>query len=127
MTRLLAVGWATVDLERSAAAWPAGASLAPDPHLGANAQAASSVAGLVLLEPSTEGRLAAALARHGEGLVAIYVRVEGTVEGLRTAGLVMAAVSPGPFGPQALVLRGSRFGPSVIAVFDRAAPDTIER
>ena len=32
---------------------------------------------LLLLEPDTEGRLAATIARHGEGVVAVYVRASG--------------------------------------------------
>ncbi len=126
MTGRLAVGWATIDLERAAAAWPPGDPLADDPALGARARRAAGVAGLVLLEPASEGRLAAALARRGEGPAVIYVRTDRPPAALRAVGALLSATVPGPFGPQALVLGGSRFGPSVVAVFDTHAPDTIE-
>ena len=74
----VAVGWATVDAQRAAA--ELGATVrgtAPDAALGAVAHLSPLPApNLVVLEPSTEGRLAAALARHGEGPVAVYVAVE---------------------------------------------------
>ncbi|HEU4673712.1 MAG TPA: hypothetical protein VFS32_12515 [Candidatus Limnocylindrales bacterium] len=126
MTTRLVVGWATIDTERAAAGWPAGGRLGDDGAVGARALRASTVDGLVLLEPSTEGRLAASLARRGEGPAVVYVRTGRTAAGLRRAGLVLSAIAPGPFGPQALVLGGSRFGPHVIAVFDPASLDTIE-
>jgi hypothetical protein len=72
-------------------------------------------AAVVLLEPSTEGRLAAALARHGEGFVARYFLVDADgVERVRRAGFRLTAVAPGPFGPERLVLTGPRDGPFVI-------------
>lgn len=80
---LAGIGWATVDLERAAAAWPDRRFLpgAAEASLGARtlveaAPRSGSVA-LVLLEPSTEGRLAATLARHGEGPVVLYVARAG--------------------------------------------------
>jgi hypothetical protein len=132
--RLVAVGWATVDLERPAAGWRR--SLATDvlrrgtdPHLGARVAAVDGVGGLVLLEPNTEGRLAASLARHGEGPAALYVRSSRTAAELRSGGIPLSAVDEGPFGPQVLVV-GPRFGPHVIVVLDGrpGAPptDTIE-
>lgn len=82
----LAVGWATVELDRAAAEL-AGLLVpgetfrdAPDSELlGASCRigrAATSM--IVLLEPSTEGRLAAALARHGEGWCATWTRDPAT-------------------------------------------------
>jgi len=77
------IGWATVDVERAQrdlveAGIVASALTAEgtDLLLGAAVRrAASSVFGcpLLLLEPVTEGRLAATLARHGEGPCAIYL------------------------------------------------------
>src|SRR5882672_9997317 len=78
--RLAGIGWATVDHERAQqeldgllARDPAAPSLAPwtamdrDPALGAalcqRASAGSAVPSLVVLEPDTEARLAAFLAR----------------------------------------------------------------
>jgi ribosomal protein S18 acetylase RimI-like enzyme len=74
---IVAVGWATVDRERAALEWLSLPFVpAPDEEvLGAFAWSAALDDGtaLLLLEPSTEGRLAAALARRGEGPVAIWV------------------------------------------------------
>ncbi|MFO1538920.1 MAG: hypothetical protein ACKOTZ_00485 [Chloroflexota bacterium] len=74
---LLAIGWATVDLERSLAALGAAAEAGPEvaePALGARARVvAAGPVPLVVLEPVTEGRLAAALARRGEGIAALWV------------------------------------------------------
>lgn len=74
--RLAALGWATVDAERLAAALgkPLGDEAHEDPALGAVGYViASATLPLVLLEPATEGRIAAALARLGEGPVALYL------------------------------------------------------
>ncbi len=73
---LAALGWATVDAERLAAALgkPLLDGVHDDPALGATAYGiASATLPLVLLEPATEGRIAAALARLGEGPVALYL------------------------------------------------------
>jgi hypothetical protein len=72
----LALGWATVDASRAEHAFPEVAfrPAANDVALGARARAGRwGGIELLLLEPATEGRLAAALARHGEGPVALYV------------------------------------------------------
>ncbi len=74
--RLAALGWATVDAERLAVALgkPLSAEGYADPALGATGFGVESASlPLVLLEPSTEGRIAAALARIGEGPVALYL------------------------------------------------------
>lgn len=79
---LIAVGWATVDLDRAATGLAGQAELdasrlrpSPDDEaLGAFARRLDLPDGvLLLLEPRTEGRLAAALARHGEGPIAAYL------------------------------------------------------
>jgi hypothetical protein len=109
--RLLAVGWATVDVER--AAFDAGlptAELPADRQLGARV-ARLGEGPIVLLEPNTEGRVAAALARHGEGPVALYVAADGLA--------IPAAPWPGaagPFGPSTLLEPGRLWGPFLIAV-----------
>jgi hypothetical protein len=122
----LAVGWATIDRDAPVAGWAPGDDLAADPILGAAVRSIDGVDGLVLLEPSTEGRVAASLARSAEGPAAIYVRVRRDPAALRRTGLVLSALATGPFGRQALVLGGSRFGPHVVAVLDPAT-DTIAR
>ncbi len=79
---LLGLGWGTVDLDRAADELATEAGLdgtlarpAPDDEaLGAMARRLDLADGpLLLLEPRTEGRLAASLARYGEGPVAIYL------------------------------------------------------
>jgi hypothetical protein len=112
--RLVAVGWATVDLERTVAGLPEPSAVGPateEPSLGARARVvrAGPVA-LVLLEPSTEGRLAAALARRGEGIVCLYVA--GEVPG--TGGRPTAIGSSGRILPH-----DRPWGPFVILVADR--------
>jgi hypothetical protein len=81
------IGWATVELDRAerelrgALGRTAGAEpwvrAGRDDGLGAAARLGPPLDGgprLVLLEADTEGRLAATLARHGEGVAAVYVR-----------------------------------------------------
>jgi hypothetical protein len=135
---LAGIGWATVELDRAAreladaGVVPATvASFEParaDPFLGAGSLVALSEVGLriVLLEPDTEGRLAAYLARHGEGVAVAYVR-----DGARWAAGGSPARAPaperhgheaaathlidGPLGPQR-PLAGGRDGPWLILV-----------
>jgi hypothetical protein len=77
---LVAIGWATVDAERTAGEQRRTEFVATEPESALGARAWLGRTGsvdLVLLEPSTEGRLAAALARRGEGLAVLYLAVEG--------------------------------------------------
>jgi hypothetical protein len=104
----LAVGWATVELDRAALELShllaTGAAFAPADAsviLGASCRSAPAAkAGLwiALLEPDTEGRLAGTLARNGEGWVATWV-LPGAM-----GGPALSAARPGPFGPERLVL-----------------------
>jgi hypothetical protein len=121
--RIVAIGWATVELERAerelgralgVGAWTA----APrDGLLGAQAAVFRSVESqppdVVALEPDTEGRVAGSLARHGEGVAAIYVTARpGTVLPPRAFGIP----ARGPLG-EGRRLAGGRVGePSVIVV-----------
>lgn len=87
---LVGVGWATVDLDRAAGEAPGVrfGDLGDEPALGGRAlRARVGSIDLVLLEPSTEGRLAGWLARNGEGVAALYVEPveEGKPPGLPTA------------------------------------------
>jgi hypothetical protein len=80
---------------------------------------------VVLLEPNTEGRLAATLARVGEGPAALYLQpVHATLarirDELRRAGRPTSVIGEGPFGRQALVLGRPAWGPHVLLV-DTAA------
>ena len=126
---VLGVGWATVDAERAATElarrWPRSAPFEAGTReslLGAACLVGRPVAHdgrpvrLVVLEPVREGRLAASLARHGEGPAALWLAGgPGTPDGgpvSRRAG--------GPFGPERLVLGGPAGGPHLLVV-DRAA------
>jgi hypothetical protein len=116
--RLIARIWATVDLDRAARDLGLPVQpLAPEPHLGA-------AVGLVrppgeppiaLLEPDTEGRLAATLARHGEGLAGAYLMAGRSLAG-------ESGVQDGPFGPSVLDRGSPRDGPHLILVDPAAVP-----
>ncbi len=136
--QFLALGWATVDLERAAATWPGVRwRAAPrDPSLGARALVGragtrADVAGaeavtLVLLEPDTEGRVAASLARHGEGPAALYLRVPPDAIAAIAARLARLGVrfvtGSGPFGPEWTVA-GSHPSTPTVTVVAGAVPD----
>lgn len=135
---LLAIGWATIDLDRAARsilpeARPGGgrtttSTSRPGAHwdesLGARSRLLPVRPGglpVVLLEPSTEGRLAAALARFGEGPAALYVRVGSeplvsVAERLRRSGLMIGRVDHGPLGEQLLAPSSRPWGPHVLLV-----------
>jgi hypothetical protein len=117
------IGWATIELDRAErdlgrqARKGSSPDLA-DPHLGAMARAANDGGSdLLLLEPSTEGPLAAGLARHGEGPLALYLVVPpAAVERVRSAGFVLSPPTLGPLGQQRRVLTGPRDGPFLLLV-----------
>lgn len=112
--RLVAVGWATVDLERTIAGLPdgGGGAIGPEvdePALGARARVVRPPGrvALVILEPSTEGRLAAALARRGEGVACLYVSGAADPTGSRVTALgVPGRLLPHdrPWGPFVLLV-----------------------
>ena len=110
----LAVGWATVEHERAARELShliaPGATFEVAPSsvvLGASCLVGPAADGpglrIVLLEPDTEGRLAAALARSGEGWVATWDLDPGA-DYLRRQSSV---ARPGPLGDERLVLEGA--------------------
>lgn len=124
--RPLAVGWATVELDRAAEElheWGPYGAARPDRLLGATARVSNpgpsrgSGSGpiVVLLEPSTEGRISELLARRGEGWAALYVvlQVESSVgSGSGTAAAALDGLDrlgrpvrrgSGPFGAALLV------------------------
>ena len=109
-TRLPAVGWATVDAGRLGRGWAVELRpLAGDALLGADAWLAVGISpATVLLEPATEGRLAAALARHGEGPIAIYAAAAGQEPPGSAIGT--------PFGAGALAGLPPRWGPFLVLV-----------
>jgi hypothetical protein len=124
--RTLAVIWATVELEQAvrAAGTPSvDVRAIEDPLLGARVViAATTAAGdpVALAEPSTEGRLAATLARHGEGRAGRYVLAPMSIDTIRNraaaAGRAVSRPAGGPFGPAVLVLGGPVEGPHLILV-----------
>ncbi len=136
---LIGLGWCTVDLDRAEddlEMWlgppPApgnhAADAAPpvDEHLGAVARlregAGMPGAWTVLLEPSTEGRVAASLARDGEGPCALYLRpaagLDPWIEAAHERGVTVSARRDGPFGDQVLLASGPS-GPHVIVTEGR--------
>ena len=126
--RLLAEIHATVELERALRERgepPARAAEAhDDPSLGARVLVLGP--GLVLAEPSTEGRLAASLARHDEGLHGRYLEAPVSLaEVARRAaagGVVLSRPAIGPFGRQVLVA-GARIGDRLVVLVEpRSVP-----
>jgi hypothetical protein len=114
---VFALGWATVELDRAARELAAELGLAPGAFaaaaasltLGARCRVAYRVLpgglSLAILEPATEGRLAATLARSGEGpAVAWHVAEDAVLAG-------SGAQRAGPFGPERLVSGDPLHGP----------------
>jgi hypothetical protein len=130
--QLAGIGWATVEGERAMreldAVLPGTASddlgwveTSRDEVLGARAWmrvcGAGDPAAIVVLEPDTEGLLAAALARRGEGVAAIYLgrpATETTVE------------RGGPLGPGRLLRGGPAWGPHAIVLREEPAGGAAE-
>ncbi len=122
---LVGIGWATVDLERAERelgdAIGDGGSWTEAPRdalLGARAAVSRSGAAgepiVVVLEPDTEGRLAAFLARHGEGIGAIFVTVRS---GARPAPGAFGIPAGGPLG-RGRHFTGARSGEPSTVVLD---------
>jgi hypothetical protein len=126
---LVGIGWATVELER--AARELGEELGIDPGawvptardvlLGARAWTAPAPVdarpAIVLLEPDTEGRLAATLVRFAEGVGAVYLRdpAEGrSAPAARSMHPRVSAVAQSALGPARLVLAAPAWGPNVL-------------
>ena len=112
---LAGLGRATVDLDCAIRELATEAGLDPllvrpapdDEALGAFARRLDLADGvLVILEPRTEGRLAAALARYGEGPVVIYLTVPGSSV---PRGRLLAALGD-PLGGLSRLVRPVRAG-----------------
>jgi hypothetical protein len=121
--RVLAVIWATVDRDRLVADMKVPVErLADDPLLGASVGLVrpAEAAPIAVLEPITEGRLAATLARHGEGPAGEYVEApvgrDGVKAAARAAGLDLGGPADGPFGRSVLVIAGPVDGPHLVLV-----------
>ncbi len=129
---LAGVGWATVELDRAEselADWLAGQAADPDDdvtdaHLGARARVrdADGLPGdtMVLLEPTTEGRLAASLVRDGEGPCALYLwaplGIDVWIAAARERKVTVTSRAAGPFGEAVLVPGPSTAGPHLVVV-----------
>ena len=112
-----AIGWATVELDRAASELARDLGVSTDTFvdardsltLGARCRVAADVLPgslvLVLLEPSTEGRLAATLARFGEGPAVTWYKAEAGID-VETSG-----ARPGPLGSERLVVGDPVRGP----------------
>lgn len=118
-------GWATVELDRAEA--EVGAMVGPSSDLTVTEAAPDLVLGarcrilrsagteIALLEPSTEGPLAAALARHGEGSLVAYLLVDAAaLERARAAAFSLSKEGEGPFGRERLVRLAPRWGPFLV-------------
>jgi hypothetical protein len=117
--RPIAVGWATVELDRAADELAADLAIEPDAFVPAAARAVlPGGASIAILEPSTEGRLVAILVRHDEGPAAIWFETDEAGAAELPAGRVVPG--GGPFGPERLL--GA--GPPDRFLVDRA-PGTI--
>lgn len=135
-------GWATVELDRAerdvaarfASLGQTRARDVPDDALlGARCRLVTfqpAERELLLLEPATEGRIAASLARFGEGPVVVYVlappsSLRNVLRDLRDAGLVLSGEGAGPFGRQRLVAGSPPWG-AHLCVAQSAGAATIE-
>jgi hypothetical protein len=99
-----------------------------DPLLGARVVVLTTDDGrrFALAEPSTEGRLAAALARHGEANVGAYLEapfgLDVVAARAAAAHVRLSRVENGPFGRSVLVLSGKLTGRHLILVERPAVP-----
>ena len=129
---LAAIGWATVELDRAVA--ELGARLATtfepaarDGLLGATVrQSPDQEPPILIEEPDTEGRLAGALAQHGEGPIVLYL---GVPHFAAVSSTLSTRAGRGPLGPARLLVNGPPRGPFLILVESqkrteqRSAPD----
>ena len=132
--RPIAIGWATVELDRAAGELAEALGLEaelfePAPRsvaLGCACRVATGIlvdgGSLVLLEPDAEGRLAATLARLGEGPWVVWLRAGEPMTAigrLRTVGVASSVERDGPFGPERLIVDGPVHGPHRLLVAGR--------
>jgi len=118
---VVGLAWATVELDRASrelAAFGRFEAAPRDANLGASARRARSAdrarPALALVEPDTEGPLAAALARFGEGIHAVYLGPLDRADVDDTPRL--GPPRPGPLGPSRLVIGRPAWGPHVLVL-----------
>jgi hypothetical protein len=125
--RVVGLGWATVDTDRAVSelsvAYPDAApfeTAAQVSLLGASCRLGRpgrpEDVRLAILEPVTEGRLAATLARHGEGPVVLWVAAAA-----EPPMPVLSSEVVGPFGRERLVLGGPLGDLNLLFVMDGPA------
>jgi hypothetical protein len=143
---LAGIAWCTVELDRAEAElepWllPADRAMGDgdgpvDPHLGARTRRRRTAVlpgrAIVFAEPSTEGRLAASLARDDEGPCALYIApsagLAAWVAEARRRAVTVSARRPGPLGEAAILPGRVMAGPHLLmveAVAMPASPGTI--
>jgi hypothetical protein len=115
------IGWATVELDRAARELAGVARFDATPRdtaIGAASRRSPlgdrTRPAIVLLEPDTEGLLAATLARFGEGVGAVYLGPLDRADVDDTPRL--GPPRPGPLGPARLVVGRPRWGPHVLVL-----------
>ena len=115
------ITWATVELDRAARELAGLATFVAAPRdtaLGAAARRSPignrTLPAIILLEPDTEGLLAAALARFGEGVRGVYLGPLDRADVDDTPRL--GPPRPGPLGPTRLVIGRPRWGPHALVL-----------
>jgi hypothetical protein len=99
-----------------------------DPLLGARVLVLTTDDGqsIAIAEPSTEGRLAAALARHGEAHIGAYLEapfgLDVVAARAAAAHVPLSRVETGPFGRSVLVLPGKLTNQLLVLVERPAVP-----
>ena len=118
---IVGIGWATVELDRAEREFSGVAKFEAAPRdsaLGAAARrspiAERTRPAVILLEPDTEGLLAAALARFGEGVEVVYLGPLDRADIDDTPRL--GPPRPGPLGPARLVIGRPRWGPHALVL-----------
>ena len=126
---VVALIWRTVDVERTVDAMGLAAeAIDDDDVLGARGLLVRPPDGppVAVLEPSTEGRLAAALARDDEGESGFYFAPAGGPDDASEAGFTLIAEGRGPFGRSALVALPGDARSTRFFVIVPAPPATID-
>lgn len=117
-TALVAIGWSSVESARSERTFGGRFDdAADDVYLGARCRIGRDLlrVPLLILEPSTEGRLAESLARRGEGPAVVWYAVPSA------DAAAPGPVWDGPFGPEWRPSRDTNDPPLVLLVMARAA------
>jgi hypothetical protein len=121
--------WRTVDVERTVAQLGLAAEpIERDEVLGGQGVLVRPPGELpvAILEPFTEGRLAASLARNGEGDAGWYAAPPGGLEEARRTGEWLGPEATGPFGRSALSGPRHLLDAGPLTVIVESPPATID-